>query len=317
MTVSAVLDAAGRRRTPATMPGLPHAHRNARQSVGAHLADDPVDRFVRQANAAVTASRSERIEQAGAAAAVDAHASVTAAELLQHVAVGGEREDVRAEEVGGVPAPDADDGEQAAGGRGPGRPNDDAEAAAQVTVVVDGDRARAGARRRCASASVAAARGRRVPRRWRGWAVRGAAPAASSVPRDRAPRAGRAEPPRGAARPRRGSWRRVSARSARAACGRSARRARPRWPQACPRRWRWLARCRTWARPAPAAARARAWPHRPSRRGVGDRSDRDAESARSAKCLRPHRLAGGVQWATPSAATGSSSQSKMRCSARD
>ena len=102
----------------------------------------------------------------------------------------------------------------------------------------------------------------------------------------------------------------VSARSARAACGRSVRRARPRWPRAGPRRWRWLARCRTWARPALAAARATAWPHRPSRRGVEDRSDRYVESARSAKCLRPHRLAGGVQWATPVAATGSSSQSK-------
>ena len=70
----------------------------------------------------MTASRSERIEQAGAAPAVDAHASVTAAELLQHVAVGGEREDVGAEEVGGVPAPDVDDGEQAAGVGVPGAP---------------------------------------------------------------------------------------------------------------------------------------------------------------------------------------------------
>ena len=45
-------------------------------------------------DAAVAAGAAEWVEQAGAAASVDADASVAAAELLEHVAVGGEREDV-------------------------------------------------------------------------------------------------------------------------------------------------------------------------------------------------------------------------------
>ena len=92
-------------------------------------------------DAAVTASRAEGIEQARAAAAVDAHAAVAAAELLEHVAVRGQREDVGAEEVIRIPAPDADDREEALGRRRGGRADHDAEAAAQLTVLEHRQRA--------------------------------------------------------------------------------------------------------------------------------------------------------------------------------
>jgi Sodium/calcium exchanger protein len=72
----------------------------------------------------VAAGAAEGIAEARAATPVHAHAAVAAPELLQHVAVGGQGQDVGAEEVGGVPAPDADDGEQTLRRGCRGRPDD-------------------------------------------------------------------------------------------------------------------------------------------------------------------------------------------------
>ena len=237
-------------------------------------------RAVRQAHAAVTAGGAERIEQARAAAAVHAHAAVAAAELLQHVAVGGDREDVGAEEVGRVRAPDADDGEEAAGRGRRGRADDHAEAADPVAVAVDGDRAGAAATRRCASVSAAARRGRRRPTRRRGWGATGAAPAASSAPCRRVPREGRAATKPGGARSSRDSRRPAwdgtpepRAREEPGPPGDGGRRpahagdGRP-------------APSRTPARRGPAAPRARAQLRMPSRRRVEERSDPGAGCAR-------------------------------------
>src|SRR5918997_131846 len=116
-------------------------HRYTGQPVGAHCADEPFDRPVRQPDAAVAARRSQRVEQAGAAAAVDPHAAVAAAEFLEHVAVRGDREDVGAEEGARLRWPDVDDREQSTGGGRRGGADDHAEAAEAVATAIGRDRA--------------------------------------------------------------------------------------------------------------------------------------------------------------------------------
>jgi hypothetical protein len=117
-----------------------HPQRYARQCAGTQRANDPRDRSVRKAYAAVTPGRAERIDQARSAAAVDAHPPIAAAELLEHVAVSGDRQDVRAEEVRRVPRPDADDREEPVRRGGGWSPDHHPEPAHPVTTAVDRDR---------------------------------------------------------------------------------------------------------------------------------------------------------------------------------
>ena len=70
-----------------------HLHWNSRQPPDADRADKPINRGVVEPNATMTTGGPERIEQTRAAAPMDTDGPIAAVELLQRVAVGGERQD--------------------------------------------------------------------------------------------------------------------------------------------------------------------------------------------------------------------------------
>src|SRR4051794_27691600 len=94
----------------------------------------PRDRGVGDAYAAVAARGTERIGEARAAATVQRDAPVATIEVLENVAVGGERQHPCAEKVSRPPLPCSCDGEQAAWRRRQRRADDDGDAPHQSAV---------------------------------------------------------------------------------------------------------------------------------------------------------------------------------------